>query len=357
MKVFFISEWFDNPYKSLLIKHLNLKNIQVEELKNNLVFLVKILDKFQMPQIVHFQTIHCFLVSQNLLYSWFKFLLFTSQIIFLKLFRIKIVWTVHEWQDKVSQKKKKNITSFKAKIIGKLFDIIITHCDSTKKLIIRELSIDNYKKVIVIPHGNYITWYENTTTPNEARQALNLQQNDFVFLIFGGIHRGKGILEGIAAFKQLPQKNISLIIAGKNGSIKLTSEIKKEIEAWQNIKLVSLDEGVPDAEVQIYLNACDCLLLPYKIFTTSGVALLGMSFGKVCIAPDSGFFQDIFQNGGAFLYDPNQVSSLQKVMETVIKNQDLLPKIGQKNIQLAQKWNWDFVAEETAKVYQWCLQK
>jgi beta-1,4-mannosyltransferase len=355
MKVIFISEWFDNPYKKLLSKHLSFNNIQVEELNKNLFFLHRILLDRQKSQIIHFQTIHCFLVSQNILFSWLKFLLFTFQIACLRLLSIKTVWTVHEWQDKISKNKQKSIGTFRAKILGKLIDAVITHCDSTKKLIEQELSLENSEKVFVIPHGNYISWYENKITPTHARRALNLEANKFVFLIFGGIHRGKGILEAIAAFKQLPQTGISLIIAGKNGSIKVRDAIKQEIATYTNIKLIAPEEGIPDTEVQNYLNACDCLLLPYKIFTTSGVALLGMSFGKTCIAPNSGFFQDIFQNGGAFLYHPEQIDGLQKAMRNALENKNLLSAMGAKNLQLAQEWNWDFVAKQTTKIYQWCL--
>ena len=353
MKAIFISEWFDNPYKTLLIKNLSCKNIQVKELNNNLLFFPKILSDRQNIQIIHFQTIHFFLVSQNLFYRWVKLSLFSLQIICLRLLGIKFFWTVHEWKDKISQKRKKNITILQAKIIGKLLHGIITHCDSTKKLIIQELFINNPEKVFVIPHGNYIAWYENKITKIQARKNLNLEPDKFVFLIFGGIHRGKGILEGISAFKQLPQDNVRLIIAGKNGSILLKREIQQEIKDYPNIQLIAPDEGVPDGEVQTYLNACDCLLLPYKVFTTSGVAILGMSFGKVCIAPNSGFFQDVFQNGGAFLYDTNQADSLYKTMETAINNYDSLSAMEEQNLQLAQKWNWDFVAEKTAKLYQW----
>lgn len=357
MKTTFISDWFDNPYKTLLCKHLHLNHIQVEEIGSDLVFAPQVLLSTPKTQILHLQTIHCFLVSQSWLFSWCKFLLFTVQIIILKLLGIKIIWTVHEWQDKVSARKKKNITPLQRKILGKLINAVITHCDSTKKLISQELSLEKTGKVFVVPHGNYISWYENTISPIQARRALDIAEDKFVFLIFGGIHRGKGILEGISAFKQLPQLKVNLIIAGKNGSIKLTKKIEAEIKNWENISLVSLDEGVPDAQVQTYLNACDCLLLPYKIFTTSGVALLGMSFGKPCIVPNSGFFQDVFQNGGAFLYEPDRIDSLSKTMEQAMKDAKLLSKMGANNLQLAQKWNWNFVAEKTAQVYQWCLTK
>lgn len=355
MKVIFISDWFDNPYKKLLSKHLSDHKIQAEEFNNNLLFLQKIIFDTTKPRILHFQTIHCFIVSQNILINWLKFFLFTSQIAVLKFLGIKIIWTAHEWEDKISQNKKKNINSVQAKILGQLIDGIITHCDSTKKLIKQELNLEKSAKVFVIPHGNYIDWYKNQITPLQARQTLNLGVNQFVFLIFGGIHRGKGILEAIAAFKQLPQTNISLIIAGKNGSIKIKEQINKEIKAYSNIQLIAPDEGIPDAEVQNYLNACDCLVLPYKIFTTSGVALLGMSFGKVCIAPNAGFFQDIFDNQGAFLYDIEQIDGLQKAMKTALEKQNLLLEMGAKNLHLAQKWNWDLVAKQTAKIYQGCL--
>lgn len=355
MKIIFISDWFGNPYKQLLSKHLIEQNCQVEEFKNEFLLIHRILRTRQKPQILHFQTIHCFIVARNSLFSWLKFLIFSIQLIWLKLLGIKIIWTVHEWHDKVSKNKQKNISPWQAKILGTLLDAIITHCDSIKKLIEQELKLENSTKVFVVPHGNYINWYPNQVTLIQARKILNLKSEQFVFLIFGGVHYGKGILEAIAAFKRLPQKDIQLVIAGKNGSDKLKTKILQEIQDYQNIKLIAPDCGVPDLEVQNYLNACNCLLLPYKIFTTSGVALLGMSFGKACLAPNAGFFKDVFQNGGALLYNPEQIDGLLKSMKMVIQEKDMLSAMETRNLQLAQQWNWDFVAEQTIKVYKECL--
>ena len=67
-----------------------------------------------------------------------------------------------------------------------------------------------------------------------------------------------------------------LIIAGKISESGLEEEIKMAIGANQNIILIA--ERIGDSEVQIYLNAADCILLPYTVYTTSGVAILGMSW-------------------------------------------------------------------------------
>ena len=76
--------------------------------------------------------------------------------------------------------------------------------------------------------------------------------------------------------------------------------INTEVESVDNILLVAA--RIADPEIQIYMNACDCVIMPYKTFTTSGVAVLAMSFGRVCIAPNVGFFADILDSENAYLY-------------------------------------------------------
>ncbi len=351
-KVIFISNWFDNPYKKLMIEHLNKQGMEIEEYQWSMFFISKIF-KTERIDIIHFHTIHDFIVARNIFFMGIKFLIFISQIILLKLMNIKMVWTVHEWSDKICDGKH-DIPQIYAAIIGYLFDGIITHCESTKEEIATALNLQHKDKVFVVYHGNYIEFYPNKITQAEARKTLNIPNENRVFLFFGGIYRSKGTLEAIASFKNLTQDKINLIIVGKPGEKGIKDTILETIEGYENILFVP--QQVADEEVQIYLNACDCVLLPYKIFTTSGVALLAMSYEKVCIAPCTGFFKDILSDGGAFLYNSKEENGLFDAMKLALFNQEKLADMGKNNLEMAKQWNWDYVAEKTSKVYQYCLE-
>ncbi|MEA5497263.1 glycosyltransferase family 4 protein [Limnoraphis robusta Tam1] len=353
LNIVLLSNWFENPYKDLLIQHLNTKKVYAQEYFRSVFFVQKVLSQGK-PDILHLQTLHYFFVSRNKIYCWIKFILFILQLLFMKMIGVKVVWTVHEWIDKISDGQH-NISPLQAAIIGKVMTAIITHCDSTKEEMITELKLKNCEKVFVVFHGNYIKAYENNISQLEARKILNIPENDCVFLMFGGIHKGKGTLDGVEAFKKLKQDNIFLIIAGKVSKAEFISSISQAIGDSKNIIFTTPHEGIPDEKIQVYMNACDCVILPYTIFTTSGVAILAMSYSKVCMAPRLGFFKDILDDHGAFLYDPKMEDGLLNAMNLSVEKQKILETMGQHNFKVVQEWSWDYVAAKTYEVYQWCL--
>lgn len=350
LKVVFLSNWFDNPYKDLLINNLSQQDIEVKEYFRSTFFMHKVLRGWK-PDIVHLQTLHYFFVSRNSIYYWFRFLVFISQLLLLRSIGIRTVWTVHEWTDKISGGKH-NLSPRKARILGIALSGIITHCESTRKEMITELQLEQSEKVFVVPHGHYIDCYENVITSSKARETLGLKTQDVVFLYFGGIHPSKGVMDAVKAFESLDShKNTTFIIAGKAGYKSIRESILEAEQSSDSIQFIHPADGIPDEDIQVYMNAADVVVLPYKVFTTSGVALLAMSFKKSCLAPGLGFFKDILGAGGAFLYDPAKPEGLKMAMEDAIANQANLTQMGLDNFQLVQKYNWADIAEKTAFVY------
>ncbi|PAX51432.1 glycosyltransferase [Brunnivagina elsteri] len=375
LKVVFLWDWEDNPYKTLLTKHLNSLPIRVEQCvwKSSELpfFLPKVFTKLNFKNInfnnlnvkniknnkfdiLHFQTLHPFILPKNAnnkISSILKIILFVCQSLILKSCGIKLVWTVHEWSNKVDTKN--NFSKLQGLIIGYCLDGIITHCDRTKQEVELKCFLKNKSKVFVVPHGNYINYYENTINSLECRQKLGIPEENTVFLIFGYIYRYKGILETIDCFKKLNshlnQNNLTLLIAGKACEDNLEELINNSICKSKNILFFS--EEIPDNQVQIYLNACDCVMIPYKVFTTSGVTLLAMSFGKACIAPQIGFFEDILNDSVAFLYDSHDVNGLFKAMQESVNKKNEMSEMGENNLKLATQYNWEFIAKKTLEVY------
>jgi glycosyltransferase involved in cell wall biosynthesis len=352
LKVVFLSEWLANPYKELLGKHLHPKGIQVEEYSWSTIFLPLVLRQGK-TDILHFHTLHRFLLGRNELTRFLKALLFINQLAILRVLGTRAVWTVHEWTNKAG-KNEHNITPTQAAIISGYLHAIIAHCDTTKDEVTQAFQLTDTKKVFVVPHGNYIGSYENTISQPDARKALGIPAENSVFLLFGGIYPYKGVLEAIDAFQHLPQTQISLLIAGNPSDDELKEEITQKIRGYENILFVP--KRIPDDDVQIYMNACDCVILPYQVFTTSGVAILAMSFGRACIAPKMGFFGDVLDESGAFLYDSTQEEGLLQAMKCALEKKNTISEMGKHNLQLAEQWNWDYVAEETFSIYQKCLE-
>lgn len=354
IKIIFLSDWGvgGNPYKRLLIEHISHKKVQAEEYSFiNVIFLPQVIRQ-QIPDILHLHTLHRFLLGRNRIFRLLKLFIFISQIFVLRLLGTKVVWTVHEWYDKLGDGRR-NIPKNHGLIIGKFLHAVIAHSESTRHEVTETFGLKNEDKAFVIPHANYIGYYENKVERLDARKALGIQADNLVFLLFGNIYPYKGVLEAIDAFKRLPQDKISLLIAGNPNEEQLKELITNKICDFQNISFIP--RRVPDNEVQTYMNACDCVVIPYKVFTTSGVALLAMSFGRACLAPDVGFFRDVLDDSGAILYDSRHEEGLLHAMECAIEKKNNIFNMGKHNLKLAEQWSWDYVAEETLKVYKKCL--
>lgn len=349
--VFFGTNFFGNPYKDLLIKHLNYLGVQGKEDRCHALFIQKVIGEGK-PDILHLDTVHYFLLGNNKIHRWLKFLFFIIQILILKLIGIRVVWTVHEWSDRFEDGKQE-ILPIWAATLGRIFDAVITHCETTKNEITKAFRLENKNKIFVVYHGNYIDSYENKISQLEARKALGIPNENLVFLVFGTIHRTKGFLEAIDAFKRLQEESISLLIVGYPAEEQIEEMIVEKIKDYKNILFVP--KRVQDDEIQIYMNACDCVVFPYKVFTTSGVAILAISFGKACIAPEGGYFSDVLDETGTFFHNSTKEDSLMSAMKCAVENKNNLGKMGQHNLKLAEQWNWDYVAKETFNIYQRCL--
>ncbi len=361
LSVIFFCDWHDsNPYISQLCQALKKELVEVEVCTRSLIWLHKVIGSAHKADIVHFHTLHRFFVSRNPIYYWIKFLLFTGQLYCLRLLGISTVLTIHEWKDKLSGGQH-DISVRKANILISIFSGIVTHCDSTKKQVLESTClgahvVDNEfsDKFFTIPHGNYIHVYENSINSLDARKKLDLPLDSINFLIFGGIHVSKGIISAIETFLSLgnvEQLNARLVVAGKS-NLEMLNLLRSKADNNPSISLfVDSNNYIPDSDVQIYMNACDVVLLPYQVFTTSGVALLAMSFSKPCIAPNSGFFREVFHEGGGFLYSSNEDCGLRNAMLQAVSDRHLLKSKGQHNFNKALSWNWSYVAGETRKVY------
>ena len=347
-KVIFLSEWLDNPYKTLLSNHLGAYNIEVEEYLWKTYFLPIVLRS--RPKILHLHALLPFIRGRSAISRLIKVSFFVIQIILIRLLGTKTVWTVHEWKDKLGTDSG-NITKWQSELIGHCLYRIIVHSEPTKQDIQKAFRLNRIhkNKVRNIYHGNYIDFYKNNIDRKSARKLLSICPNSFVFLLFGGLYRYKGILDAIEAFKHLDLFNPYLLVVGKPGEKGLKKEIEDELFDNPNSSFVG--ERISEDEVQVYLNASNVVVLPYRVFTTSGVAVLAMSFGKACIAPNIGFFKDVPGDSGAILYDPLESESLVNAMQAAIFDQEAINQKGKHNYERAQQWDWDKVAQETIETY------
>ena len=348
MKILFLPEWRKgNPYQNTLANSLSKENVEVKFA--SAVRILSLLKPEQKPAILHLHWQHPFLLARNRIKTILKSTLFVCRLIILKMSGIKIVWTVHNLYN--HEERFKAIELFFSRILARVCDKLIVHTNSAKQKVKEAFKIKKGSLIKIIPHGNYIAIYENAVNKEQARNQLQLDTKDMVFLCFGVIRMYKGVPELIEAYKRLNVPQAKLLIVGKPNNNEIADKIREKCDMDKNIRLFF--EFIPDDEVQVYMNASDVVVLPYRNILTSGAALLAMSFGKPVIAPAIGAIQDILDEKGSFIFDPSESDGLVKSMQSALSI-DLI-KMGKHNFRLAQKLHWSDIGKQTYHVYNECL--
>ena len=341
--------WYiqENPYQTQLSNSLISLGLQVEHTNcSTTSFFYTLINK--KINILHLHWLdHFFLLRSGKIKSIVKMILFIGQLFTFRFMNIKIIWTVHNLKN--HKNNHLELDKLGSILVSRLAHGLIVHSDTAKNEIIKAFQLKTDKKIFVVPHGNYIDVYENNISQVEARKRLNISESSLVLLFFGLIHPYKGVLELTKAMKQLNCQNICLLIAGKPCNEVIAEQLAQEAKGNTIIKFIP--GLVPDEQVQVYMNACDAVVLPYKEFLTSGAVILAMSFGKACIAPRKGCINEILDDAGSFLYSPDIEDGLLQALNDAVQKKDDLSKMGKHNHKLASQWNWNYVAKKTLNVY------
>lgn len=352
LKVIFLPYWPLNPYQSILIEQLKKLGIQFEDVDcGGNVSLLAVVTRSK-PNVLHLHALYPFFIGPNTLKSVIKLTRSLYQLLNMRLMGVKIVWTAHDLKHHENGFPK--LDRIFTNLVARLTHAIITHGETAKQEVTRALNLTNDDNIFVIPHGNYIDHYENKIDRVEARKTLGIPDTSFVLLFLGLIRPYKGVDELIDAFKQLHHDGAYLVIAGKVAD-EFGEQIKQKTVGHDDIKFIP--GFVADDKIQVYMNACDAVVLPYRDILTSGSTVLAMSFSRACIAPNRGCIGDMLDDSGAFLYDPDVKEGLLQAMKRAAQKKADLLEMGEHNRQLAEQWSWNRVAKMTLEVYQGCLNK
>jgi glycosyltransferase involved in cell wall biosynthesis len=336
-----------NPYQKLLIEQLEMLGVQREELKS----LTSLLKNRQATYVLHLHWLHQYFALPSAVDALIRTVKFIGGLVIKRFMGVKIVWTVHNLKD--HENRNPFLDRICSTLVAKLAHAIITHCELAKFQVAENFNLWNHNKIFVVPHGNYIDYYENRIDQSEARKGLGISDSNLSLLFLGKIRPYKGVIELIEVFKQLHPDEVQLVIAGKVSNPQEAEPLNRKISSCDNIKFVP--DFVPDDQIQVYMKACDVVVFPYRDVLTSGAVLLAMSFGRACIAPRHGCIGEILDDSGAILYNPHDEAGLAQAINCAIQKKHELPDMGNHNRRLAEQWPWTRIAEMTLNVYQQCL--
>lgn len=158
-------------------------------------------------------------------------------------------------------------------------------------------------KVRVLPHPSFIDVYPNLVDRETARSELGLGYEDFVYLHLGKIRPYKGIDGLLDAFDVLSRqdRSLKLLLVGEPGRFEQRDEIIQRARA--NPSVIGNLNPVPDADIQLYMNAADVVVLPYRTVLSSGALQLAYSFGRPVVAAAVGCIPHQVDDTTGILFD------------------------------------------------------
>jgi glycosyltransferase involved in cell wall biosynthesis len=231
----------------------------------------------------------------------------------------------------------------------KLFDQIIVHNETGRKLLVEKFNVDK-ERVSVVPHGLYAT-----------ESVSNYPEFDCLrLLIFGGIRENKGLHLAIEAFQSAVAAGlpVRLTIAGAPqtaGEDRYWQRCKQMI-ATQPHHIEVINKIIPDEEIAELFQRHHAVLLPYtEFFSESGVATLALCHQRPIVASTAGGLGELIEAGecGIRIALPTMQSVARAIAEASKAGPARLRQMGINGARyLRRNRSWEIAARETSVIYQ-----
>lgn len=223
------------------------------------------------------------------------------------------------------------------KQFARQMDEVIVHNRYSQKFLKQHLGISG----TLIPHGHFIDVYGKGFDREMARRRLGFYPRHKVLLHLGSIKPYKNTFRLVEQFKELEDPDWRLLIAGKPHRI----NVQALREACSDDdRIVLHDRFIADDEMAGYLSLSDAMVLAYEHITTSGSAVLGMSYDLPIIAPNLAPLRELIKSGA--FYKRHLAEAL-----------EAWPLLGAGNKDYIAQFDWKTVASKTVEVYHKAIQK
>jgi len=263
-------------------------------------------------------------------YFWFRVWLRTCRAL-----RMRLVWTAHNvlphdqvFPDDISARL----------LLTNASDLIIAHSHTT----LAELAALGCvgRQTTVIPHGPI---NPKRCTPLRV-PGTGTKHRQLLFL--GRIHDYKGVEDLLSAFGAIIDDiDAHLTVAGQCDDAALRSRL--EMLAPKNSKKCSLRlERIPEEEISDLLEVADVVVLPFRQVTTSGSAMLALSYGRPLIVPGLDALAD-FPDQAVFRYEGEATGLRVALKDAARVDSETLARMSDAAFRYASETTWLEIANKT----------
>ena len=173
-------------------------------------------------------------------------------------------------------------------------------------------------RVEVVPQPHLLAAYPTPPPMPEARRALALPADAFVFLHFGLIRRYKGVEKLVHVFRaELASPRCYLVVAGEPH----TAAVARSLEDVRgSCRWIRYDfRFVPPADVSLWFGAANVAVFPFEEIFTSTTAILARAFGRAIVVPRKGALP-LGAGRGVFSYDDGAPDGLLQAMRASMQS-------------------------------------
>lgn len=261
--------------------------------------------------IVHLHWPSALYHEESLLRTWRGVIHVAAGLVMLRIRGVRVVWTAHNLYPHDGGK---DLLAHRVvrRLVVKYSCRICVHGRAAGEMVRREFGVSR-EKIVILEHGNWIGHYPNTIPRAVARNRLRIEESSFMFLFVGLCRPYKNLEYLVRSHADLNDDSV-LWIVGRFPSNTYYSAVRKSTDARNDGRVEIRNGFVSDDELQVYLNACDVVVIPYREVLTSGSVMLALSFGRPIIAPNIGALAEVVTEECGVLYDPSCEDGLHKAM-------------------------------------------
>lgn len=206
-------------------------------------------------------------------------------------------------------------------------------------------------RIEYVPHGHYANYYPNTINRVEARDQLELLPDQRVGLFLGRISPYKGLDQLITAFRQEATSKDVLFIAGEPTSPEAAEELQELAEGDMRIRFIF--QSIPDEQLQVYFNAADYAVFPFRRIFNSGSVILALSFGLPIVAPDVPTLRETVEPSAFFSWSSEgEDDGLASALRAVFGEQDLSARGVRACECLLDRHSWERITNKLISIYE-----
>lgn len=191
--------------------------------------------------------------------------------------------------------------------------------------------------------------FGNRVERTEACHKLGIDPTQRYAMFFGLIRDYKGLDTLLEAWSRFRREGYKLLVVGE-----FYASRDKYIELIDRLELnddvVLHDFFVPDEDVCYYFSAADCVVLPYKTATQSGVTQICYNFSTPVIVTRVGGLAEIVPDGRVgFVAEPS-VEGVRKAIERIFEG-DTLERFRLNMHEERKRFSWATMCDTIESLY------